>query len=95
MMANYPYLYSPYWPVMWGAIIPLIAVLAVWSLVAKGYALWVSARSGQKWWFIVMLIVNTVGILEVIYLLFFSPLGSNRFHMKKTSVDESSADEKK
>lgn len=87
--------YSPYGPALFGALIPVIAVLAVWSIAVKGYALWVSARSGQKWWFVVMLIVNTVGILELIYLFFMSPVGSNRFHQKKTSVDDSSADEKK
>ncbi len=90
-MQNYSFLYTPYWPAIWGTLIPIIAVLAIWSIAVKGYALWVSARSGQKWWFIVMLIVNTVGILEIVYLLFFSPLGSNRFHQRKVSADDSSS----
>jgi methionyl-tRNA synthetase len=34
----------------------------------KGYSLWYSARNGQRIWFIILLIVNTFGILEVIYL---------------------------
>lgn len=93
-MQSYAFLYSPYWPMIWGTLIPIFAVLAAWSVVAKGYALWIAARSGQKWWFIVLLIVNTMGILEVLYILFFSPVGSNRFHQKKTSLDRSSADEK-
>lgn len=45
--------------------------VAAWSLVWKGLALWASARGDQQWWFIVLLIVNTLGILEIIYLLFF------------------------
>jgi hypothetical protein len=49
----------------------LIIVIAAWSLVWKGIALWVSARNHQRAWFIVMLIVNTAGILEIIYLLAF------------------------
>ena len=51
-------------------ILALLLVLAVvWSIIWKGIALWKSGRNGQKGWFIVLLIVNTVGILEIIYLL--------------------------
>jgi len=46
--------------------------LTVWSLVWKGFALWKSARNNQNVWYVVMLIVNTVGILEIIYIFFFS-----------------------
>ena len=45
-----------------------LLLLVVWSLFWKGLALWHSGRRGQPWWFVVMLIVNTVGILEIIYL---------------------------
>jgi len=48
--------------------ITILVVLMVWSLVWKGYALWQSARFGHKWWFVIMLIVNTVGILEIFYI---------------------------
>ena len=49
-----------------------LVVLVVWSLIWKGIALWKAARNSQKAWYVVMLIVNTVGILEIIYLLGFS-----------------------
>jgi hypothetical protein len=42
----------------------------IWSIPWKGIALWNSARNRQKIWFIVFLIVNTIGILEILYLLF-------------------------
>ncbi|MBI1984541.1 MAG: hypothetical protein HYS60_00305 [Candidatus Wildermuthbacteria bacterium] len=45
---------------------------AIWSLYWKGRALWVSSHLGQKKWFIALLIVNTVGILEILYLFVFS-----------------------
>lgn len=48
-----------------------IIVLAAWSLVWKGIALWHAARGGEKVWFIVFLIVNTAGILEILYIFFF------------------------
>jgi len=46
----------------------LLIVLSVWSLVWKGLALWKSAGLRQKYWFIAILVVNTLGILEIIYL---------------------------
>ncbi len=48
-----------------------IIILAIWSLIWKGLALYKSAQKGQKIWFIIMLIGNTVGILEIIYLLIY------------------------
>jgi methionyl-tRNA synthetase len=54
------------------SIIPqwLIILLVAWTIPWKGIALWNSARNKQKIWFIVFLIVNTVGILEIFYILF-------------------------
>jgi methionyl-tRNA synthetase len=50
---------------------PFFIILAiVWSLVWKGLALWKSAGLRQKHWFIAILVVNTLGILEIIYLFF-------------------------
>jgi hypothetical protein len=52
---------------------PEIALLiALWSLVWTGWALWRAARRSQKNWFIVMLLLNTLGILEILYIFFFS-----------------------
>ena len=45
-------------------------VFAIVVVILKGYSLWYAARRGQKWWFIILLIVNTLGILELIYLIF-------------------------
>jgi hypothetical protein len=50
---------------------PILYILITWTLIWKGIALWHSARNKQKGWFIVLLIVSTVGILEIIYLIFF------------------------
>ena len=48
-----------------------LLVIVFWSLIWKGFALWYAARNHQKAWFVVMLILNTLGILEIIYILFF------------------------
>lgn len=55
------------------ALIPLLIVVALWTVIIKGYALWHAARNSQKWWFIALLVINTIGILEVIYLIWFRP----------------------
>lgn len=54
-----------------GFLIFLLVIAVVWSVIWKGVALWKSARYGQKAWFVVLLIVNTVGLLEIVYLAFF------------------------
>lgn len=46
-------------------------IVGVWELVWKGIALWKSARSYQKNWFIAILVFNTLGLLPIIYLKFF------------------------
>lgn len=53
-------------------LFPLLVPLALWSLVWKGMALWRAAQNKQKGWFVALLIINTAGILEIVYLLFFS-----------------------
>ena len=47
-------------------------LLIAWSFVWKGLALWKSAQRKEKWWFVVLLVINTVGILEILYLYVFS-----------------------
>lgn len=46
----------------------LFIILMAWSLFWKGLALWHSAKRGEKWWFIAILLINTAGILEIFYL---------------------------
>ena len=48
-------------------LIPLV----IWELIWKGIALWKTGRNNQLKWFIAILILNTVGILPIVYLWFF------------------------
>ena len=50
---------------------PILYVLIAWSIIWKGIALWHSARNKQLVWYIALLILNTVGIFEIVYLVFF------------------------
>ncbi len=58
----------------------LITVITVWSTLLKGIALWRAANLKQRNWFIVMLVVNTIGILELVYLF--------RFASKRLTIKE-------
>lgn len=60
----------------------VVLVIIVWSLVWKGLALWKAARQNSKAWFVVLLILNTLGILEILYLYVFS----KRFENQKDDV---------
>ena len=51
---------------------PLIYLLLLWALFWKGWALWIAARKNEKIWFIVLLIVNTLGLLEIFYIFIYS-----------------------
>ena len=60
----------------------LLFILIVWSIAWKGLALWKSARAGSKVWFVVLLIVNTIGILDILYLYVFSKKSSSAQEIK-------------
>ena len=48
----------------------ILIPLVVWTITWKGIALWKSARRSEMIWFIVLLVLNTLGILEIIYIFF-------------------------
>ncbi len=41
--------------------------LLLWTIFWKGLALWKSATKKQLFWFILILVINTMGILEIVY----------------------------
>jgi hypothetical protein len=58
-----------------------LSILLVWVLVWDGLALWKAGRRGDKWWFVIMFVVNTFGIVEILYYFIFSEKKFN-FNMK-------------
>ncbi len=48
---------------------PLILLIIVLEVVLKGVGLYRSARNGQKYWFVAILIINTLGVLPLVYLI--------------------------
>ena len=57
----------------------LIAIILIWSIGWKLLALWKSARKGHLAWFIVMGLVNFVGIIEILYIFVFSEMKFKSF----------------
>jgi len=49
-----------------------IVIGALWSLTWKGFALWRAAKNHDKAWFVALLVINTLGVLEMFYLFVFS-----------------------
>lgn len=47
----------------------VLAVAVVWELIWKGVAMWRAAKLEQPVWFMLMLVISSVGILPIIYLL--------------------------
>ncbi len=66
LYASNPFLSSHPWTV------GVFALAIVWSLFWKGFALWRSARREEHAWFIAILLVNTLGVLEILYLFVFA-----------------------
>ena len=94
-MHSFSPLYSPYAPALMLALVPLFIVVMLWTIIIKGYALWHAARNGQKEWFIALLVINTLGILELVYLIWFrsdkQKISSPHSHASHTSAHDSSA----
>jgi len=52
-------------------LIALIIAAVLWELIWKGFGLWYAARKRQSRWFVAILIFNTIGILPIVYLIWF------------------------
>jgi methionyl-tRNA synthetase len=63
--------YGMHAPVMVGFFAPLMIAFALAVIAIKGYALWHAAKRNETWWFIALLVINTAGILELVYIVFF------------------------
>ena len=73
---------------MWGMSTPgwayaALPLFALWGIFWKGLALWHSAQRGERWWFIALLFINTIGILEIIYLFVVVKLKGNELFSTK------------
>jgi methionyl-tRNA synthetase len=73
----------------------ILVIILIWSIVWKGIALWKSARKEHMIWFIIMLVVNTVGILEILYIFIFSKISLQKTSTKKATTKKTKKRKKK
>ena len=71
-----------------GISVVLLVVIAIWSMVWKLLGLWKAARKGSVVWFVVLALINTVGILPMLYIFVFS-------HMRKPKPVEKAKPKRK
>ncbi len=65
------------------AMLFLFVLVVVWSAIWKLMAMWKSARNGALVWFVVFGLVNTLGILEILYIYVFSKMKTKKKSKKK------------
>jgi hypothetical protein len=54
--------------------------LVIWTVYWKYHAIWHAVKHEHKWWFLALLLINTAGILEILYLYIFSKKMENPPH---------------
>jgi len=64
----------------------IILIILLWTIPFKAVALWRAARREEKKWFIALLVLNTLAVLEIIYIFIFA---------KKRKGNEQNDDSKK
>jgi hypothetical protein len=60
---------------------PWFYLIVVWSLIWKALALWRAAKNDSKIWYVILLVLNTAGILEILYYFIF---GKKKSETKST-----------
>lgn len=48
----------------------VIYAIMAWTLPWKGVALWKAAKNSHKIWFVIIFLLNTLAILDIIYIVF-------------------------
>ncbi len=56
---------------VFGMPVFVIVPLVFWEIIWKGIGMWHAAKNGHKAWYIFILVLNTMGILPILYLYVF------------------------
>ena len=46
----------------------ILILLTLWTIPWKVYSVWLAVKNNHKKWFVMLLILNTVAILEIFYI---------------------------
>ena len=61
----------PHLPEALDWLLPVIIILIIWEIVWKLIALWKAGRNNHLVWFICIALINTIGILPIVYILIY------------------------
>ena len=51
---------------------PVLLAILLWTIPWKGIALWKAAKNDHKKWFVALLVLNTLALLEIVYIFYFT-----------------------
>lgn len=77
------------WPIF-AVFTTFFLFLILLDLAIRAIALWKAARADQMVWFIALTVFNTMGILPLIYLLFFVRKPATKVTLKQTKNKKAS-----
>lgn len=78
-----------------GTLIVILTFISLWVLIWKGLALWKAAKKNSKWIFIILLIINDIGIIELLYVLWLSKIEIMKPTQKKPEQKQAKSKRKK
>ncbi len=71
----------------------LFALIQIWDLAWKSLALWKAARSKDIFWFVLLILVNSAGLLPAFYLFYVSKTPKRKIiHIKMPSILKTGGD---
>lgn len=59
----------PILPEKFDWLMPLLIILVIWDTVWKLIAMWKAGRNNHLTWFICIALINTLGILPIVYII--------------------------
>ena len=65
------------------ALVVLIVLAVIWSGIWKAFALYRAGKVHDPGWFVLLLILNTAGILDIFYLFMISKRQSRRQYLER------------
>lgn len=63
--------------------IAVFSIAIAWGVVWKGFALYRAGKQSQPGWFVALFLINTLGVLEILYLAFFSKRRRNHARRRR------------
>lgn len=64
-------------------VFTIMILIFVWSYIWKLFALWTAGRKNSIVWFVALALINTMGILEILYIFVFSKMKKKETSRRK------------